>query len=54
MIQDARKDNLQLIMTEKDYLRIKNYKFSEIKYLKIELVIENLDRLLLKIKKLYD
>ena len=54
MIQDAQKDKLQLIMTEKDYLRIKKNKFPEIKYLKIELIIEKLDRLLLKIKKLYD
>ena len=41
-------------MTEKDYLRIKKYNISEIKYLKLNLKINEYQKLLDKIIKIYD
>ena len=53
IIKKAEKGNYQIIMTEKDYFKIKHFKFEKIKYLKIKLKIENQERLLTKIKQLY-
>ena len=39
-------------MTEKDYLRIKNFNISEVKYLKLNLKINEHEKLLDKIVKL--
>ena len=39
MIQEAEKNNLEIITTEKDYQRIKNYNFKKIKFLKVELEV---------------
>ncbi len=39
MIQEAEKSNLEIITTEKDYQRIKNYNFKKIKFLKVELEV---------------
>ncbi len=41
-------------MTEKDYFKIKDYNISKIKYLKVSLEIDNSDKFLNKIKKIYD
>ncbi len=54
MISYSKKNNLQIVMTEKDYLRIKNYNISEIKYLKLILRINEHKKLLDKIAKLND
>ncbi len=51
IIDDAYEKKLQIITTEKDYVRIKSFKFKEIKYLKIELIIKEEEKL---IKKIYD
>ena len=40
MIDVAKKNDFELITTEKDFYRIKDYGFNEIKYLKVDLVIE--------------
>ena len=54
IIDEARKNDCQVLTTEKDYYRIKDYKFDEIKYLKILVQIENKEELINKILKVYD
>ena len=49
---NAEKDNLQIIMTEKDYFKIKDFKINNIKYLKIELVVDNQEKLLSRINNI--
>ena len=41
MISAAKKNNLKIITTEKDYYRIKHFKLNNIKYLKTKLEIKN-------------
>ena len=43
LIDESKKHNLQLVTTEKDYFRIKDYGFNQIKYLKIQLHIQKKD-----------
>ena len=50
----AQKNNYQIIMTEKDYFRIQKYNFEEIKYLKLDLKIDNLKIFKERIFKIYD
>jgi len=52
IVDDAEKDNLQIIMTEKDYFKIKDFKINNIRYLKIELVIDNQEKLLSRINNI--
>ena len=40
LIKTAKKNDLELITTEKDFYRIKDYNFKEIKYLKVDLIIK--------------
>ena len=54
IIDEAKKENLQIIMTEKDYLRIKQFNLKGIGYLKIDLNIHNSSNLIEKILKTYD
>ena len=51
---EAKSNNYQIIMTEKDYFKIKNYKINKIKYLKVSLEIDKKEKLLSKVKTLYD
>ena len=44
IIDDAEKNNLKIITTEKDYYRIKKYNIKEIDYLMIDLVIEEIEK----------
>ena len=46
ILDTARKSNCKIITTEKDYLRIDNANYSEIKYLKSELKILEKDKIL--------
>ena len=46
---ESLKNNCEIITTEKDYYRIKDYGFSNIKYLKIELQIHQKDKLIKQI-----
>ena len=46
MIDESLKNNFQLITTEKDYFRIRNYGFKNIKFLKITLEILEKDKLI--------
>ena len=52
MVNYSKKNNLQIVMTEKDYLRIKNFNISEIKYLKLSLKINEHKKLIDRIIKL--
>ena len=40
-------------MTEKDYFKIKHFNLNKINYLKISLKLDNQERLINRIKKLY-
>ena len=51
MIDLSKKNNYQIITTEKDYYRIKHYGFKNIKYLKIKLKIPQKDKLIKEIQK---
>ena len=53
-INEAKKNDYQIICTEKDYYRIKEYGIEEIDFLKVELVIEKKERLIKKIQSIYD
>ena len=53
-MEEAKINNYQIITTEKDYLRIKDFKYDEIKYLKVSLDIKDKKKLLEVILKLYD
>ena len=54
IIKDAEKNNYEIIMTEKDYFKTKKFKIDNLKYLKIELIIENQKQLINEVRKLYD
>lgn len=54
IIDEAKKNNCQILTTEKDYFRIKDYKFDEIKYLKISVQINDKEKLIDRILKIYD
>ncbi len=54
IIEFAKEKNLQIIMTEKDYFKIKKFNCSEIGYLKIEIKIENCEKLIKLISSIYD
>ena len=54
IIFEADKNGCEIIMTEKDYFKIKDYKEDSIKYLKVSLKIVSLKKLLNKIKQIYD
>ncbi len=54
IIDKARSEGSKIIMTEKDYFRIKKFNLSEVNYLKIDLKIKEKDQFLKKIMDLYD
>ena len=54
IIKFAKKNNYITIMTEKDYYRVQNFGFKEIKYLKVSLEINKIDNLIKKILVIYD
>ncbi len=54
LVDEANEKNYQIIMTEKDYYKIKDFNFKEVQYLKVNLEIKNKDQFLREINKLYD
>ena len=54
IIKDAELNNYEIIMTEKDYFKINNYKLKKINYLKVSLEIPEKKRLLDKINSFND
>ena len=53
IVDEAKRKKYQIVMTEKDYFKIKDYKIDNIKYLKISLRIHNQNKLLNRLKELY-
>ena len=54
IVKYAEERNLQIVMTEKDYFKVKKFNFNEIKYLKIMLKIENCEKLIKLVSDKYD
>ena len=54
IINDAKKNDCEVIMTEKDFFKVKEFKVSGINYLEVQTEIENLEKLIKKILKIYD
>ncbi len=54
IIEVAEKNNYQIIMTEKDYMRVKKFNYDKIKYLNISLEIKNKKKLIDKLSNLHD
>ena len=54
IIEDAKNKGLQIIMTEKDYFKIKNFNEPEIQYLEVSLEIKQKEKFIKKISQLYD
>jgi tetraacyldisaccharide 4'-kinase len=54
IIEDAKNKGLQIIMTEKDYFKIKDFNEPEIKYLEVSLEIKQKEKFIKKISQLYD
>ena len=54
IINKAKKDNLKLIMTEKDFYKIKKFKFENLSFLKISLEIEDKQNFIDTIKNKYE
>ena len=52
LIDYANKNNYKLVTTEKDFFRIKNFKLKKIKYLKVDLVIKEKEKLIREILKI--
>tara|TARA_B100001989_G_C24519341_1_gene454961 strand:- start:394 stop:1326 length:933 start_codon:yes stop_codon:yes gene_type:complete len=54
IVKYANERNLQIVMTEKDYFKVKKFNYNEIKYLKIILKIDNCEKLIKLISDKYD
>ena len=54
IIEDAKNKGLQIIMTEKDYFKIKDFNEPEIKYLEVSLEIKQKEKFIKKISQFYD
>ena len=54
IVEEAKKENLQIITTEKDYYKIKEFNINEIEYLKVDLVINKKKEFLNKLQEYYD
>ncbi len=54
IVNEAKTNNCEIIMTEKDYFKLKKFKIKNLKYLKITLEIKNKKKLLNRILKIYD
>jgi len=53
IIDEAKSNNFQIIMTEKDYFKVNKYKLEKINYLKVTLEINEKEKFLSKVKSLY-
>ena len=54
IIKSAHQNNMHIIMTEKDYYKIKKFNIKNIEYLKINLEITDKEKFLQTIKDIYD
>lgn len=54
IIKEAKYKNYEIIMTEKDYFKIRKYKFKNVNYLKVMLKIFEQERFIKKINEIYN
>ena len=54
IIEKGKKNNCEVIMTEKDYLRIKDYNMDNINFLKIKTNIKKKEKLIKEILQVYE
>ena len=54
IIEHAKKNDFQIVMTEKDYYKIKDFSLENIKYLRIKLEIEKEEEFIKNVMKAYD
>ena len=54
IIEYAKKKDFQIVMTEKDYYKIKDFSLENIKYLKVKLEIEKEEEFIKNVMKAYD
>ena len=54
LVENLKRKNFQIIMTEKDFFKIKDYNIPDINFLKVRLIINDQDKLIKRIMKLYD
>ena len=54
IIKRSKEKNYKIIMTEKDFCRIKDYNYSNIDYAEVDLIINQKEKLLNDISKIYD
>lgn len=52
IVDEAKNMNYQIIMTEKDFYKVKKFNFEAIKYLKVDLEIKAQEKVISKIKKI--
>ena len=50
----AKEKKLELIMTEKDFYKINEFNIKNLNYLKVNLKIHNKEKLIAKIRKIYE
>ena len=53
ILNDAKKNDCQVLLTEKDYYKIQKYDLKEVKFLKVELEIDDKLNFIKKINKIY-
>ena len=51
IINEANINNYQIIMTEKDYFKVKSFSKNKIDFLKVDLIIKNQEKLISVIKE---
>ena len=54
IIKQAEEENLKILMTEKDYYKVKKYNYKNINYLQVSLEIHNQKKLIDRLTTLYD
>ena len=54
ILKEAKEKNYQILMTEKDYFKIKDFNIEEIQYLKVLLEINDKDKFFKSITRIYD
>ncbi len=54
IINIAKRKELKIITTEKDFFKLNNFKLENLNYLKVSLEIKNKEKLLSRINKIYD
>ena len=54
IVNEAKKNNCEIIMTEKDFFKVRKFNLRNIKYLKVSLEIKNKKKFLNKIMQIYD